>query len=112
MTFWSPFMPSSRLLEAPRLAEARPISIGRRGLARTMFSAAGKRTSAAFGFRARQSVFHDRADRARAAAAIGTATEAPINLGGSARTVGPGAETCFDGSVREDVAGANDHANP
>src|SRR4051812_6696139 len=112
MTFGSPFMPSSRLLEAPRLAEARAISIGRRGLARTMFSAARKRTSAAFGFRARQSVFHDRTDRAGAAAAVGTAAEAAVNLGGSARTVGPGAETRFNGSVRKDVARANDHANP
>jgi hypothetical protein len=99
-------------LEEPRLAEARAISIGRDGLARAMFSAARKRTSAAFGFGARQSVFHDRTDGARAAAAIGTAAEAAVNLGRSARTIGPGAETRFDGSVREDVAGADDHANP
>jgi hypothetical protein len=55
-------------------------------------------------------VFHDLPDGAGAPPAIRTATKAPVDLGGGAGAIGSGAEACFDGAIRQDVTGADDHA--
>jgi hypothetical protein len=53
----------------------------------------------------------DGLDRARAAAALGAATEAPINLLGISRQVRSRTHGIPDIVVAEDVAGTDDHGN-
>ena len=58
---------------------------------------------------AEQGFVHDLADGTRAAAALGAAAEAAIDLLGVARQIFRGADGTADIMVGEDVAGTNNH---